>query len=106
MTIRNQITVEPDYVMLNCCRICYLGIKISDLFDWEQDQSIQSLTTISAGSAPAIQTNNVVCNGLDEVGAKAELKTNVSMDDAKTDSLHPGVPGMIYFYWLTILSIL
>ena len=75
---------EPDYVMLSKLlqnATCYLGIKISDPFDWEQDQSIQSLTTISAGSAPAIQTNNEVCNGLDEVGGKEELKTNVSMDD-------------------------
>ena len=75
---------QPDYVMLSKLlqnAICYLGIKNSDPFDWEQDQSIQSLTTISAGSAPAIQTNNEVCNGLDEVDGREELKTNVSMDD-------------------------
>ena len=80
---------EPDYILLstllqNATR--YLGIKRSDPFDWEQDLSGQSLTTISAGSAPALRTNNEVGRRLPKDGGKdvvdgGESRTNFSVDD-------------------------
>ena len=78
---------EPDYVLLSTLlqnAIRYLGINRGDPFDWEQDPSIRSLTTISAGSAPALQTNNEVVKKLqekEEVDREGDSRTNISVDD-------------------------
>ena len=80
---------EPDYILLstllqNATR--YLGIKRSDPFDWEHDLSGQSLTTISAGSAPALRTNNEMGRRLPKDGGKdvvdgGESRTNFSVEN-------------------------
>ena len=73
---------EPNYVMLSRLlknAIGYLGIKWSDPFDWEHDHSVQSLTTMSAGSAPALQTNEKAVKGKDE--ADADSRTHVPTDE-------------------------
>ena len=74
---------EPNYVVLSTLlqnAIRYLGIKRSDPLDWEQDSSIKSLTTVSAGSAPALQTNNKALKGRHEVdGVEANLSTEECM---------------------------
>ena len=75
---------EPNYIMLSTLlqnAIRYLGINRSDPFDWEQDPSIQSLTTISAGSAPALQTNNKAHKGKEEIDGGEDARTNLSIDD-------------------------
>ena len=78
--------LEPNYIMLSTLlqnAIRYLGIKRSDPLDWEQDGSVRSLTTISAGSAPALQTTNKATKekqGLDDAGG---LKTNLSTEEWK-----------------------
>jgi serine/threonine protein kinase len=82
---------EPDYVMLSTLlqnAIRYLGIKRSDLLDWEQDASVQSLTTVSVGSAPALQTNQNTAKGKAEgVGKEGEdSRTRVSTEDCMSQN--------------------
>ena len=81
---------EPDYVLLSTLlqnAIRYLGIKRSDPFDWEQDASVQSITTISAGSTPALQTNHETPRGkAEEVGKGGDSRTNVSTEDCMSQN--------------------
>ena len=51
----------------------HIGANQADLFDWEQDLSIPSVTSGSMGSAPAIRSNNERLRGCRrEVGGKEE----------------------------------
>ena len=75
---------EPNYVLLSTLlqnAIRYLGIKRSDPLDWEHELSVQSLTTMSVGSAPALQTNDKAIEGKSGVDGGGDLRTNVSTDE-------------------------
>ena len=75
---------EPNYVLLSTLlqnAIHYLGIKRSDPLDWEHELSVQSLTTMSVGSAPALQTNDKAIEGKSGMDGGGDLRTNVSTDE-------------------------
>ena len=78
---------EPDYVMLSTLlqnAVRYLGIKRGEPFDWERDSSVQSLTTISVGSAPALQTNQNARR--EKEGREGDSRTHVSTEDSMSQN--------------------
>ena len=81
---------EPDYVMLSTLlqnAIRYLGVKRSDPLDWEQDASVQSLTTVSVGSAPALHSSHNTAKGkAEEVGREGDSRTHVSTEDCMSQN--------------------
>ena len=78
---------KPDYHLLKTLlqnALRYLGVNQTDLFDWEQDLSMPSVTTASVGSAPAFRSNNESQKGEGgeeaekRVDGRGELRTNCS----------------------------